>query len=64
MACVSWGWYSSTQKRLCSALWRACRWCPKCGLVIAYHLSALKGRPSKAQANGLGGEPVFLRVEP
>jgi hypothetical protein len=29
--------------------------CPKCGLVIACDLSALKGRPSKAQANGLGG---------
>jgi hypothetical protein len=30
-------------------------WCSKCGLVIADDNSALKGRPSKAQANGLGG---------
>jgi len=30
-------------------------WCSKCGLVIADDISALKGRPSKAQANGLGG---------
>ena len=29
--------------------------CPKCGLVIADDASALKGRPSKAQADGLGG---------
>ena len=30
-------------------------WCSKCGLVIADDIPALKGRPSKAQANGLGG---------
>jgi len=42
----------------CLQLQSRCRkvgWCPKCGLVIADDASALKGRPSKAQANGLGG---------
>jgi hypothetical protein len=42
----------------CLQLQSRCRkvgWCPKCGLVIADDVSALKGRPSKAQANGLGG---------
>ena len=32
--------------------------CPKCGLAVVFHLSAPKGRPSKAQANGLGREGV------
>ena len=42
----------------------ASRRCPRCGLAIGYDLPALKGRPSKARANGLGEERVFSASGP